>query len=155
MSEDGEIQSLEEAVFRTLSHQRRRDILRFLGESKSVHFTEIKNAIKIEESAALSYHLHELDPLLVHDNDLYKLSELGEDVYSLLNKLVAYSSSSATLGIIQQKIGSTIIANALLWGSALAYLVVVEGPLEFLTMLIFASFFSVSNIILYYIMQYT
>ncbi|TFG11700.1 ArsR family transcriptional regulator [Candidatus Thorarchaeota archaeon] len=148
-------QDLEEEVFQTLSHQIRRDILRVIGESKGATFTEIKNKTGIEESASLSYHLRELGTLLIHEEDQYKLSDLGKDAYSLLNKVTTYSSSSAALGIIKQRVRSTIIANALLWASALAYLIVVESPLEFLTLSVFTSLFVVSNIILYSIMQYT
>ncbi|MCK5240642.1 MAG: helix-turn-helix domain-containing protein, partial [Candidatus Thorarchaeota archaeon] len=85
MSEDGkESQSLEEEVFKTLGHQIRRDIIRIIGDNRGLRFTEIMSAINIEESASLSYHLNALGPLLLHDNGLYSLSELGKDTYSLL-----------------------------------------------------------------------
>ncbi|MBS3793978.1 MAG: helix-turn-helix transcriptional regulator [Candidatus Thorarchaeota archaeon] len=109
------------------NHQIKRDILRTIGEQKGATFTEIKKAVGIEESAALSYHLRELDLLLVHDKDLYKLSDFEEDAYSLLNKLVTHSSSTAAIGIIRRKIGSTIITSYLIWASALGYLTVVEA----------------------------
>ncbi|MHA1906168.1 MAG: winged helix-turn-helix domain-containing protein [Candidatus Thorarchaeota archaeon] len=145
----------EEEVFKTLSHQIRRDILRFVGENKSAKFTEIKKATEIDESAALSYHLNSLTPLLLHQNGLYRLSDLGKDAYSLMNKLVTYSTTAEIIGGIKKQLGATIIANALLWASAIAYLIVIEGPLEFLTLLVFASLFSTSNMILYSIQQYT
>ena len=54
MSEEkGVIGNLEEDMFKTLSHQIRRDILRFIGEKESTKFTEIKKTIGIEESASL------------------------------------------------------------------------------------------------------
>ena len=156
MSEEkDEPHSLEEDVFRTLSHQIRRDIIRFIGESKRVKFTEIKRAVGVDESASLSYHLSALGPLLLHDNELYRLSDLGKDTYSLLTKLVTYSTSVARIGVIKQQLGATIIANALMWASAIAYLFVVEGPLEFMTLGVFAALFSVSNMILYSIVQNT
>ncbi|MDF1541475.1 MAG: hypothetical protein P1Q69_21430, partial [Candidatus Thorarchaeota archaeon] len=93
--------------------------------------------------------------LLVHDEGLYSLSELGKDTYSLLTKLVSYSSSAATIRVIRKQLGATIIANALMWASAILFLAVIEGPLEFLTMAMFAALFSVSNIILYSITEYT
>ncbi|MHA2423520.1 MAG: DUF7347 domain-containing protein [Candidatus Thorarchaeota archaeon] len=155
MSKEKETQnSFEEDVFKTLSHQIRRDILRFIGENKSVKFTEIKKATGIAESAALSYHLNSLDLLLLHHEGLYKLSSLGKDAYSLMTKLVVYSTTAGIIGGIKKQLGATIIANALLWASALAYLIVIEGPLEFLTLLVFASLFSTSNLILYSIQQY-
>ncbi len=156
MSEDGkESQSLEEEVFKTLGHQIRRDIIRIIGDNRGLRFTEIMSAINIEESASLSYHLNALGPLLLHDNGRYSLSELGTDTYSLLNKLVTYSASAATIAIIKQQLGATIIANALMWASAILSMVILEGPLQFMTLAIFASLFSVSNIILYSIVQHT
>ncbi len=147
--------SLEEDVFKTLSHQIRRDILRYIGESNGARFTEIKKAVGIDESASLSYHLSTLSPLLLHKEELYELSELGKDTFSLLTKLVTYSSSAAILGSIKQQLRATIIANSLMWLSAIAFLIVVEGPLEFLTLSSFLSLFSISNIILYSIIQST
>jgi len=43
-------ESLEESIFKTLNHQKRRDILRFIGEWKEATFPEIKNSIGIEDS---------------------------------------------------------------------------------------------------------
>ncbi|MFW9908186.1 MAG: hypothetical protein ACFFEF_06390 [Candidatus Thorarchaeota archaeon] len=146
---------LEEEVFKTLSHQVRRDILRVIGESKGAKFTEIKNATGITESASLSYHLSALSPLLSHEQDLYKLSGLGRDTYSLMNKLALHSTSAEMLGVVGRKLGATITANSLMWTSAILYLYVAEGPMEFLTLLVFVSLFSVSNLILYSIVQYT
>ncbi|MDF1537943.1 MAG: helix-turn-helix domain-containing protein, partial [Candidatus Thorarchaeota archaeon] len=65
VEEKNELRSLEEEVFKTLSHQIRRDILRFIGETKGAKFTEIKKAIEISESASLSYHLTALEPFIV------------------------------------------------------------------------------------------
>ncbi len=153
--EKEESNNFEEEVFKTLSHQVRRDILRFVGESRSAKFTEIKKATGIAESAALSYHINSLTPLLLHHQELYKLSDLGKDAYSLMTKLVTYSKTAGIIGGIKKQLGATIIANALLWASAIAYLIIIEGPLEMITLIVFASLFSTSNIILYSILQYT
>ena len=155
MSEETkESQSFEEEVFKTLGHQIRRDIIRIIGDNEGLRFTEIMSATDIEESASLSYHLSALVPLLHHDNGLYSLSDLGKDTYSLLTKLVTYSASAAVVGVIKQQLGATIIANALIWASAIAYMIIMEGPLHSLTLGVFASLFSVSNLILYSILQY-
>jgi DNA-binding transcriptional ArsR family regulator len=146
---------LEDEVFKTLSHQIRRDILRFIGEKGGAKFTEIKTATGIEESASLSYHLNALAPLLIHEKDSYRLSELGKDTYTLMNKIVTYAASAAILGVISKKLGATVIANALIWTSAIFYMHIVEGPLQTLTLGVFASLFSVSNLILYSITQDT
>ncbi len=147
--EANETKNLEEEIFKTLSHQLRRDILRVIGESQKAKFTEIKKATRIDESASLSYHLNALAPLLLHKDDTYSLSELGKDAYSLMNKMTAYSASAATLSIINRQLGATIIANALLWAAAILAVHVLEGPLNLMTLLIFAMLFSVSNNILY------
>ena len=153
--DERESPSIEEEVFKTLGHQIRRDILRVVGERKGVKFTEIKSATKIEESASLSYHLNALSPLLLHDEDIYKLSTLGKDAYSLLSKLVTYSETAEILVGVSRQLGSYIIANALLWASAILSIAVLEGPLEIMTFLVLASSFSVSNIIIFSIQQYT
>ncbi len=156
MSEEmKESQSFEEEVFKTLGHQIRRDIIRIIGDNKGLRFTEIMSATDTKESASLSYHLSALGPLLQHDNGLYSLSDIGKDTYSLLTKLVTYSTSAAVVGVIKQQLGATIIANALMWASAIAYMIIMEGPLHSLTLGVFASLFSVSNIILYSILQHT
>lgn len=59
MAEDA---NLEESVFKTLSHQKRRDISRFIGERREVAFTEIMNSVEVEDSPSLSYHLNALAP---------------------------------------------------------------------------------------------
>jgi DNA-binding transcriptional ArsR family regulator len=59
-----ENKSLEESIFKTLSHQKRRDILRIIGERGEATFTEIKNSVRIEDSPTLSYHLKELGHLV-------------------------------------------------------------------------------------------
>ncbi len=42
-----EDESFEESIFKTLSHQKRLDILRFIGERREATFTEIKNSFGI------------------------------------------------------------------------------------------------------------
>ncbi|MEM2940250.1 MAG: helix-turn-helix domain-containing protein [Thermoproteota archaeon] len=59
-----EAESLEQEVFKALDHQKRRDILRFIGERKDSTFTEILNASKVSDSPTLSYHLRILAPFI-------------------------------------------------------------------------------------------
>jgi len=42
LNREVETESLEKSIFKTLGNQKRRDILRFVGEKKQVTFTEIK-----------------------------------------------------------------------------------------------------------------
>lgn len=64
MGIEAENESLEESIFKTLSNQKRRDILRFIGERKQATFTEIKKAMEIEDSSSVSYHLRSLQNLV-------------------------------------------------------------------------------------------
>jgi DNA-binding transcriptional ArsR family regulator len=62
--EGQEFESLEQEVFKALDHQKRRDILRYVGEKKATTFTEILSASKIPDSPTLSYHLRSLAPFI-------------------------------------------------------------------------------------------
>jgi DNA-binding transcriptional ArsR family regulator len=64
MDKEAKNQSLEESIFKTLSNQKRRDILRFISEHKQAIFTEIKKAAEIEDSSSVSYHLSSLQTLV-------------------------------------------------------------------------------------------
>lgn len=141
--------SLEESIFKTLNHQARRDILRFIGEKKQASFTEIKNNVNIEDSASLSYHINTLQPLITQERGKYALSELGQDVYDLINKTASYSESNLTLNFVRGKIPLVIIANAVLWALALLLTSQFEGRLMMNTILSFAGLWFVSNLVLY------
>jgi DNA-binding transcriptional ArsR family regulator len=68
------MESLEEEVFKDLDHRKRREILRFVGESRGVPFTEILNATKTQDTPTLSYHLRNLAPILEQRDSKYLLS---------------------------------------------------------------------------------
>jgi len=95
--------SLEESIFKTLSHQKRRDILRVMGEGKEVTFTEIKKSIGTEDSPSLSYHLNALNHLIVQKEGKYRLSELGQDAYSLMCKTTTYGASNSTISLSEKR----------------------------------------------------
>ena len=118
MDKESPNESLEESIFKTLSHQTRRDILRVIGEQKHASFTQIKNSLKIEDSASLSYHLNTLQPLITQKDGKYTLSELGQATNALINKTTAYSESNLTLNFLRNKIPLVIVANAGLWALA-------------------------------------
>jgi DNA-binding HxlR family transcriptional regulator len=122
-------ESLEESIFKTLSNQIRRDILRVIGEQKQMSFTQIKNSLKIDDSASLSYHLNTLQPLIAQKSGKYTLSELGQNAYSLINKTAAYTESNSTLNFLRGKIPLVIVANAVLWALALILTSQFEGML--------------------------
>ena len=146
-------ESLEESIFKTLSHQTRRDILRFIGEQKQASFTEIKNSVKVEDSASLSYHINTLQPLITQKGGSYTLTELGQDAYALINKTTACAESNSTLNFLRSKIPWVIVANAVLWALALLLTSVFEGRLMTDTIISFAGLWFASNIMLYAVLQ--
>jgi DNA-binding HxlR family transcriptional regulator len=142
-------ESLEEAVFKTLSNQKRRDILRVVGERKEATFTEIKDAAEIEDSPSLSYHLNALNRLIVQKSGKYSLSELGQDAYNLICKTAAFSASNSTMGFLRRGLPAVIVANAILWAAAIFAVSQFEGSMHQLTLFSFAALWFISNIILY------
>lgn len=86
-----EVENLEQEVFKALDHQKRRDILRFIGEHKNSTFTEILNASRVSDSPTLSYHLRILAPFIEQRSGKYRLTPIGRDAYSLLLGTAAYN----------------------------------------------------------------
>lgn len=151
--EEAESESLEESIFKTLSHQKRRDILRVIGEKREMTFTEIKNQVGIEDSPTLSYHLNALGQLIAQKEGKYRLSELGNDTYNLMCKIATYSVSASILSSLRKELPAVIIANAILWAAALFAVLAFEGRPHFITTATFAALWFISNIILYTITQ--
>lgn len=75
----------EDEIFKSLSHQVRRDIIKFLGENP-LSFTEINKNLEPIDSPTLSYHLKSLQLLLIQKMNRYELSEIGEAAFNLLSK---------------------------------------------------------------------
>ena len=75
----------EDEIFKSLNHQVRRNIVKFLGE-EPFSFTDIKNKVEPIDSPTLSYHLKSLQPLLIQNENKYELSEIGEAAFNLLGK---------------------------------------------------------------------
>lgn len=76
----------EEEIFKSLSHKNRRDIIKLIGNKGELTFTGIKNLFNSIDSPNLSYHLKSLQPLLIQNENKYKLSEIGRAAYDLLQK---------------------------------------------------------------------
>ena len=146
-------ESLEESIFKTLSHQTRRDILRFIGEQKHASFTEIKSIVKVEDSATLSYHLNTLQPLVTQKDGQYALTELGQDAYALINKTTAYAGSNSTLTFLRGWFPLVIVANAVLWALALFLTSYFWGGLVTDAIISLAVLWFASNLVLYMILQ--
>ena len=115
-NEKVDFENLEEAVFKALDHQTRRDVLRYVGESKSATFTDMLNALKITDSPSLAYHLKSLVPFIEQKEGKYRLTIIGKDAYNLLLKTHAYDK----LALLQKKKTGVILGNAVIWLSAIA-----------------------------------
>lgn len=133
MENDAEaLEDLEDAVFKALDHQKRRDILRYIGETQSVTFTELKNKVDFPDSPSLSYHLKTLEPFLEQRDGKYGLSYLGKSAYALLLKTASYSRTA----LHYSKKNSTIIGHVVLWLAALAAAIVLEVDSFYYTIII-------------------
>ena len=152
MEQEETSESLEETVFKTLNHQTRRDILRAIGEKKQASFTEIKNAVKMQDTPALSYHLNALDSLIIQRGGWYSLSELGQDAYNLICKATTCSASNSLLSRLRKQLPAVIIANAILWAAAIFATSQFEGRLHEMTLFSFAALWLISNTVLYSIL---
>ena len=120
--ETQEFKSLEEEVFKALDHQRRRDILRFIGEGKKPTFTEIMNATKSPDSPTLSYHLRNLAPFLESKDGRYDLNPIGKAAYTLLLRTTTYDR----VALLHKKKFGAIFGHIVLWISAIAAGLVME-----------------------------
>jgi hypothetical protein len=103
--------NFEQDVFKALENQKRRDILRLIGEKHRITFTEILNTTKLPDSPTLSYHLRELAPFTTQKSGNYELSPLGKDAYNLLQKTATYSK----VVLFQKKRMGATFGNLSLW----------------------------------------
>jgi hypothetical protein len=113
--------NFEQDIFKALENQKRRDILRLVGEKRCITFTDILTNSKIPDSPTLSYHLRELAPFIAQKNGKYGLTAIGKDAYSLLLK----TASSGKVVLFQKKRMGATFGNLLLWAigiSAAIYL---------------------------------
>jgi len=108
--------NLEQDVFKALENQKRRDILRLVGERKGISFTDILSASKLADSPTLSYHLRELAPFIRQEKGKYELSAMGKDAYNLLLKTATYGK----VALFQKKRFGATFGNMLLWAIGIA-----------------------------------
>jgi DNA-binding transcriptional ArsR family regulator len=155
MDKEKENESLEESIFKTLSNQKRRDILRFIGERKQATFTEIKRSVEIEDSSSVSYHLNSLQNLICQQNEKYSLSDLGQQAYNLIVKTNANASTNIVVGILRRQLLLLIIANAVLWAIAIFATKQFEGSLSHDTTFAFLALWLTSNALIYTILRGT
>ena len=125
-------QNLEEEFFKALENQKRRDVLRIIGEHNGISFTEILNTSKVSDSPTLSYHLKTLGPFVEQRAGKYQLSTLGKEAYRFLLKTTSYGK----VAVFQGKRYGATFGNLLLWviGIAAAMYLEVDVTLTFIIM---------------------
>jgi DNA-binding transcriptional ArsR family regulator len=149
VTENERNESAEESLFKTLSHQIRRDIIRVIGEEKEVTFSEIKKIVGITESPLLAYHLNALSFLLVQENGKYRLSDLGKETYNLLSKTTVSTTSTVLVRSLRKELPFVIVANAIFWASGLCAVTFFEGRPHQLTLFSFTVLWFFSTLLFY------
>jgi DNA-binding transcriptional ArsR family regulator len=134
-----DVSSLEEEVFKALDHQRRRDILRYIGEGQHPTFTEILSATRSPDSPSLTYHLKTLAPFLDQKAGRYDLNPIGKAAYMLLLRTVTYNR----MALLHKKKLGVLIGHIVLWISAIAAGLVLEVD-SFMTTITLPSLAAVS-----------
>lgn len=87
MADKNSKQNYDDEIFKSLSHKLRRQIIFVIGKEKSLIFSMIQDRLNNIDSPSLSYHLKSMSQLLDLDNNSYKLNEIGEAAYQLLEKI--------------------------------------------------------------------
>ncbi|MFX0098447.1 MAG: winged helix-turn-helix domain-containing protein [Candidatus Hodarchaeota archaeon] len=101
----------QDEIFKSLSHEIRRNIIKAIGLEKQLPFSGIMKQIEGVDSPTLSYHLKSLQPLLVQKENQYSLSEIGKAAFNLLEKM----DQSDRLKKIKQQFKYAFIATEVLW----------------------------------------
>ena len=119
----------EDEIFKSLNHQVRRNIVKFLGEEPLL-FTEIKNKVEPIDSPTLSYHLKSLKPLLIQKENKYELSEIGEAAFNLLSK----TDESVRISRYKKKFLYAYYVTVICWISAMTIIpIIISANLGFWT----------------------
>ena len=152
MTEDHE-ESLEERVFKSLSNEKRREIIRYLGERRGARFNELKRDLGFDDGASLTYHLSSLKPLINQGKNGYSLSSAGRDAYNLMNRISSVSEVTVALISAKRETAAMILVNAILWAAAILSVRLNEGNLQGTTLYSFSALWFISNISIYTISQ--
>ena len=87
-----------DAIFAALKHPLRRQILLLLEQKGEVSFSNIQNAVGINDTGLMSYHLKELAPLVEQaKRGKYRLSEVGQTSVVLFRKVEKERQRSSTV----------------------------------------------------------
>jgi DNA-binding transcriptional ArsR family regulator len=100
-----------DAIFAALKHPVRRRILLLLDEKGGVSFTDIQNAVSVNDTGLMSYHLKELAPLVEQSKiGKYRLSEIGQTSIVLFRKVEKerQRSSAAVRKELEKSVGKIV-----------------------------------------------
>lgn len=143
-------------IFAALKHPLRRQILLFLEEKGEASFTQVQNAVGIEDTGLMSYHLKELAPLVEQsERGKYRLSEVGQAGVELFQRVERerHRSRVAVRKEIDKYLSEAIVKSVLLLGiftftlsvsPTIDILVSVQGFLEDLSAFWLAGMFLIS-----------
>jgi len=143
-------------IFAALKHPVRRQILLFLEERGEASFTQVQNAVGIEDTGLMSYHLKELAPLVEQsERGKYHLSEVGQAGVELFQRVERerHRSSVTVRTEIDKYLSETIVKSVLLalllaftWGvpATVDILLSVQSVIEGFSLLQLAGMFLVS-----------
>jgi DNA-binding transcriptional ArsR family regulator len=104
-------------IFAALKHPVRRQILLFLEEHGEASFTQVQNAVGLEDTGLMSYHLKELAPLVEQsERGKYRLSEVGQAGVALFQRVERerHRSSVTVRSEMDKWLGETIVKSVLL-----------------------------------------
>jgi DNA-binding transcriptional ArsR family regulator len=86
-----------DVIFAALKHPVRRQILLFLEQKGGASFTDIQNAVNVNDTGLISYHLGELTPLVEQSaRGKYRLSEIGQTSMVLFRKVEQEKQRAST-----------------------------------------------------------
>jgi DNA-binding transcriptional ArsR family regulator len=143
-------------IFAALKHPVRRQILLFLEERGEASFTQVQNAVGIEDTGLMSYHLKELAPLVEQsERGKYRLSEVGQAGVELFQRVERerHRSSITVRTEIEKWLSETLVKSVLLvlilaftWGvpATVDILLSVQSFLEGFSLFQLAGMFLVS-----------
>lgn len=121
-------------IFAALKHPVRRQILLFLEEHCEASFTQVQNAVGIEDTGLMSYHLKELAPLVEQsERGKYRLSEVGQAGVELFQRVERERQRSgvAVRAEIENWLSETIVKSVFLLG-ILAFTLSVPATVDIL-----------------------
>ncbi len=115
----------EDEIFKTLSHGIRRQIIKIIGNTGKVTFSEIKTILDAIDSPSLSYHLKSLQPLITQEKQkFYKLSEIGTAALLLLTK----TDQSIKISKYRRNFLYAYIITVVCWTLAETLVPIILGP---------------------------